>query len=794
MLACLAVIPFLLHGNYLIFNSILDIYIDPFYFFNRFIYLWNSQEWAGTITSWGISYLFPVSFFTSIFSFFKLPGAVIERIWFTFILFLSGVSMYYLISVITAEKYYIARMVSAIAYTYNLYIFVGLQGASVLLLPYATLPLMLGIYIRGASDRNYIKYAILFGFATSVMSFISPPLVVSSAIVLASYFLYHIFFINNGKNISQIMKLTLFVLLFSILLNSWVILPIIQYILTAYATDIPSIFSEKLSWINNNSSFSETFRLLGIWYFYGTGAPDVLNFSYSPLFKHNAVFILTSFLIPILALVALIKKPTNRYINFFGILIIIAIPMAVGIYPTQNPSFTGKIFLWAYQNIPFFNIFKDNYRPFVAIIALSYAVLLGSLTNDFYLYLKNKIIPSNKHPLIKKILPMVPVILIIGIILINSFPIITGNIFYEPMKIKYIPNYWSESANWINEQQDDFRVLFLPEQKFALYTWGSTVGEISLSIYKKSQIFTVASVANTPNVKLINLIYKSINQDSTANIAKAAGIMNIRYILQRNDYDWEFSVNKNSPEYIRSVLNYQEGIYLEKTFGELDFYRIPDEYFLPHIYSSTTPILINGSANEMFQLVTSDNFTIGNKALFLSNYLNQERNQFIKEYSRTISSFNDNTQEITFQRINPTKYQIKIENATQPFFLVFSESYHPEWKAYVEDKELKFDEITTSYDKLKVSEVRPEMRFSPKDIFYPFAKPVLNENHFLVNGYANAWYIDTKQLGKGENFTVTLYFEPQSYFYIGLIMSVLTFMGGMSYLFWNRQKKERTKL
>jgi hypothetical protein len=87
------------------------------------------------------------------------------------------------------------------------------------------------------------------------------------------------------------------------------------------------------------------------------------------------------------------------------------------------------------------------------------------------------------------------------------------------------------------------------------------------------------------------------------------------------------------------------------------------------------------------------------------------------------------------------------------------------------------------------------MKFTPGDIFYLFKKPVSENRHFLVNGYANAWYIYPTKVdkdGDGE-FAVTLYFKPQSYFYMGLIISGLTFFFCVGYLIWDwRRKKQLT--
>ncbi len=619
ILLALAALPFLFYGRYLIFNTMIDVCIDPLDFFKRLLYLWNLKEWTGTPFAWGSSLLFPFSSFFTFFSFLKLSAAVVERLWFIFILFQCGISMYYLAFVLFGEKYRLARLIAAVVYMYNLYVFIGLQGASVLLLPYAVAPLMLGLYIRGISSRDYLKFGILFGLTSTIMSFISPPLVVSNVIVLVLYSLYHIFVIEGKKGLLPVIKTAISSLLFSTVLNLWIILLIIYYLRSSYLVDISSIFSEKLSWINSGSSSLEIFRLLGIWYFFGYGAPGVPNFSYSALFKNNSFFIFLTFLLPILSLFALTIKRSNKYVSFFGLLILVAIPMAVGIYPSDNPSLTGKIYLWAYQKIPFFNIFKDNYRPFVAMIALSYSVLLGYLANFLFLHLKEKlsfakqkllseapkrfkflsllvrkikstfdehsrIIRFLKDTRFKKIIPFVPPIFIISVILVISFPIINGNIFYEKMKIKQIPAYWYESAKWINDQKEDFRIFFLPEQRFALYFWGHTTGEISLSLYQKSQIFTVASIAERPNVDLINQIYRSISRNSTLDTAKIAGLMNIKYILQRNDYDWSLSVKEEPPEYAKSILESKENISFSKTFGQLDFYQVSNQYFLPHFY------------------------------------------------------------------------------------------------------------------------------------------------------------------------------------------------------------------
>jgi hypothetical protein len=85
---------------------------------------------------------------------------------------------------------------------------------------------------------------------------------------------------------------------------------------------------------------------------------------------------------------------------------------------------------------------------------------------------------------------------------------------------------------------------------------------------------------------------------------------------------------------------------------------------------------------------------------------------------------------VSYEMINPCKYEAYVENSTEPFLLIFSESYHPMWKAYIDGEEIS--SIPT---------------------------------YSIVNGF----YIT-----KTGNFTVTIYFTGQTYADTGLQISAIT--------------------
>ncbi|MCJ7633851.1 hypothetical protein MUP77_15875, partial [Candidatus Bathyarchaeota archaeon] len=111
----------------------------------------------------------------------------------------------------------------------------------------------------------------------------------------------------------------------------------------------------------------------------------------------------------------------------------------------------------------------------------------------------------------------------------------------------------------------------------------------------------------------------------------------------------------------------------------------------------------------------------------------------------SISKENDNilstNPTIHFQEVNPTTYRVNVTNATEPFYLIFSETYNPSWKVY----EGSVNWLETIF------------------------KEPLSAEHFYVNGYANAWYIN-----KTGTYTITLEFWPQNLFYAGSAISITT--------------------
>ncbi|MBM3282935.1 hypothetical protein FJY90_01650 [Candidatus Gottesmanbacteria bacterium] len=140
---------------------------------------------------------------------------------------------------------------------------------------------------------------------------------------------------------------------------------------------------------------------------------------------------------------------------------------------------------------------------------------------------------------------------------------------------------------------------------------------------------------------------------------------------------------------------------------------------------------------------------------------------------------------ITFVKINPTKYRVKVEGAREPYTLVFSESFHEGWKLYVSGNSSREGgtEIVASYFEGEIKEGAHRNIFLDRNTFETWGrKPLAEDKHLLVNGYANSWYITPEDAGASEDYEMIIEFAPQRLFYIGLVISGLTLLGCLGYL------------
>ncbi len=197
------------------------------------------------------------------------------------------------------------------------------------------------------------------------------------------------------------------------------------------------------------------------------------------------------------------------------------------------------------------------------------------------------------------------------------------------------------------------------------------------------------------------------------------------------------------------------------------------------------------------------------------------------------------TPTIEFKKINPTKYIVIVHNAKANFPLIFNQHYAHFWNIYVEKYNVhsrkqssllkyncnqNYDDCMSSqkllYNIKKNNISTIGNQFISKDfngtiqnnnlpdghiLQTLFQKPYPQKYHFIVNGYANSWWInlkDIKKLGTGYykvnkngtyDFEFIIDYWPQRLFYIGIIISGTTVILFGLYLIYDAVKKRKTR-
>jgi len=152
----------------------------------------------------------------------------------------------------------------------------------------------------------------------------------------------------------------------------------------------------------------------------------------------------------------------------------------------------------------------------------------------------------------------------------------------------------------------------------------------------------------------------------------------------------------------------------------------------------------------------------------------------------SIGDYKIKTPIIEYKKINPTKYQVQARGAIGIFPLIFAESFHDGWKAY----------LAKSNDNLSKGYIWDTW----------FRKPIDdNNNHLMVNGYANSWDIDPSEICLNNvkcvrnsdgsyDFDVIIEYWPQRLFYAGLFVSGAALFSCLCYLGWDFARSRKRSI
>jgi len=452
-------------------------------------------------------------------------------------------------------------------------------------------------------------------------------------------------------------------------------------------------------------------------------------------------------LIPLVGIMA-VAIGRKRQINLLaGILLIIGLFAMKGL---NAPG--GNIFLWTFNQVPFFNSFRWPSEKFGIVVAFAYALLMGQMSAFIFAYA----LARQRYWRLLSTVGVVTALLLLGL---GVWPMWTGDVFSQfagwgsdstpagPDPHVVVPDYYFTAAKWLAIQPGIFRLFMVPQtyRDLLSYTWphgyfGSDAGSVDWVLNRPT---LEQSTGNDDVDSIRNTIVSDLESGQNTQAAKLIGLFNARYVFFRQDVDLGVSSDSAMTK-LENQLKSTSELQVVNTFGKLTVYQVDSRYVLPRIYAAQTPLYLDVGYAQLDDDLRSQ----------LAENVAQQQSKDVQ---------------IDFEQISPTEFRAKVR-APVAFWLVFNESYTSEWRASFEPSGPPASQAWFPF---------------LTDLFGQTSQTEIGEHH-LANGYANVWYVSRT----GE-FTIDLNYAAQRNLEIGSLVSGIAATVCLGYLIvlvaWKRR-------
>ena len=428
------------------------LYLDPLRFLSQVSFMWDPTVGLGTVTHEYIGYLLPMGPFFAVFHLLGVPVWVAQRLWLGSILLAAGVGVLYLSRILGLRGP--GPSAAALAYMLSPYFLQYAGRISVILLPWAGLPFMLGLTIV-ALRRGGWREPALFAVVVALVSGINASSIIYVGVAPILWIFYAVVVLREStwrhalSTALRIGVLTLGACLW------WIAGLEVE---AAYGVNVLK-YTETVPSTSATSNAADIFRGLGYWYFYGADHLGPWTTA-AVRYTQDIALLATSYAVPVLALVAS-AFVRWRERAFFLLLLFVGLILSVGPFPFSHPTAVGGALKSFMTNTTAGLALRSTDRA-TPLVLLALFMLLGSGLTALW---------SRFH-----IAGLVTAVLVAGLVVANNPSLFLGdtiaNNFTQPASL---PSYQLAAINHLNATHPGTRVFAIPGNDFAAYRWGDTV-------------------------------------------------------------------------------------------------------------------------------------------------------------------------------------------------------------------------------------------------------------------------------------------------------------------------------
>jgi len=557
------------------------------------------------------------------------PGWLFQKVVLFLILFLAAVGAHRLFRRQGPGAYFAGLLYMINPFTYARF----LAGQWGVLAAYAMTPFAIKAFIElleNANGRNAVKVAVLSTLVglIQIHGFF--------LLLLAFLIIFVVRVVKERKALPRFGQTFKYVGISAALfcaLNFYWLLPV----LTAKDTILSQLsYADLLVFAPKSTSALgvafDTASMYGFWRAGYTYAKDILPFWW-------VLFALILFL-AIYGLICNYRKvephPVSGWIVVsFGIIGVASFLLALG----ASTEVTRTPFEWLWEHVPFFRGFRDS-QKFVALLCLSYPYLGGLGVNELAKGLKQQ----------AKRLPTVGMTaLIAGALLIPPAYSFTMFGFHEQLGTTGYPQEWYEANDYLNQDEDDFNVLFLPWHLYMDYSWlpnrDKRLGNAAQQFFDKPivsgdniEVPGIYSQSANPVSKYVEFLLR--NRNDINNLGELLAPLNVRYVILVREADYKSY----------DFLYRQEDLRVELKKAGITLFR--NEHLTTRVYGVDSVVYVKS----------------------LQAYLELSKSQDVMKHLYIIGSGPSDNGSVEVEKLNfveksPVKYQV---DGTSRRYIVFS--------------------------------------------------------------------------------------------------------------------------
>src|SRR3989338_5813877 len=522
----------------------------------------------------------------------------IQDILIFFILILSGISMHFLVN----TKSQIPKYFAGIFYMINPFVYLRfMAGHWLILLAYSLLPFVVKSIMK-LMDNPDKKQTI------KTMLWISLVAAINMHTLFLVFFLFlilYIFKLEKSSNKRQITKSLAIMALFFLLLNSYWLIPL----LTAESTAISQITSDDLAAFEtkkgNFNEFMETLMLYGFW----RQDAYILPKKIIPFPVYFSLFAIILFLT-----IHGYLNCKEKYKTQILITAIIAQLLAVGV---GHPWFRD-IFTFLFSNIYFLKGFREP-QKFLALVVFAYAFFSAYGIQNILEQIKG----NGKKIAVSILILAIPF----------AYTPTMFFSFWGQIHATDYPKDWYEINSYLNQDKQDFNVLFLPWHLYMDFKWipnqDKRIANPASSFFDKQviqgdnvEVGTIYSSSGRPSSKYLEPRLKNL----TGNDLKP---LNVKYIILAKEVDYKnylYLLNQSDLELVKETNNL---ILLKNEHEVSKFYQLNDlekPDLMPLKYEKISPVKYKiNIPTENFAIFTENynkNWQLGNQKPLQLNAVN----------------------------------------------------------------------------------------------------------------------------------------------------------------------------